>query len=364
MKRLSPAFLTMLMLLVVGGLVVMYVGKRLLAKPEVAKEQTITVPMAVQDLPVGTVITEAHLAKGRILPSKLEAEHALTNGPLLGRVVKNPISHAQPIKSTDLFLVGEYPSLGLEAGMEALTLPTGAGTATVDGIVKVGDRVNIQFTPSSAPDLNMTGGYTMLLMKGIKVVGLNRGMAAAGSRGRNGSMTLEVSPEQGRILLLCKDKGQLAMTYTNEMTNSGKIVLKDADKATLAEILNVDPPEKRTPPIVTELYSGAGRRLQTFKDGMRADRYGIERYDYNRANAGPWGYGGYGYGGYDTEPNGNASGARVEPSVYSGGYFSVPAGFGGAQGAGANGQNGNNNGFGNAGGSQGGFGGAATPEGR
>ena len=92
MKRLSPAFLTMLMLLVVGGLVVMYVGKRLLAKPEVAKEQTITVPMAVQDLPVGTVITEAHLAKGRILPSKLEAEHALTNGPLIGRVVKNPIT--------------------------------------------------------------------------------------------------------------------------------------------------------------------------------------------------------------------------------------------------------------------------------
>ncbi len=33
-RRVTPAFLTMIMLLVVGGLVVLYVGKRLLAKPE------------------------------------------------------------------------------------------------------------------------------------------------------------------------------------------------------------------------------------------------------------------------------------------------------------------------------------------
>ena len=77
MKRVTPAFLTMIMLLVVGGLVVMYVAKRLLAKPEEVREASITVPMAVQDLPVGTMITEAHLAKGRIAPSKLEPEHAL-----------------------------------------------------------------------------------------------------------------------------------------------------------------------------------------------------------------------------------------------------------------------------------------------
>lgn len=354
MKRVTPAFLTMIMLLVVGGLVVMYVAKRLLAKPEEVREASITVPMAVQDLPVGTMITEAHLAKGRIAPSKLEPEHALSNAPLIGRVVKSPISHAKPIKSTDLYLVGEYPELGLEAGMEALTLPTGAGTATVDGIVKVGDRVNIQFTPTTAPDLNVTGGYTMLLMKGIRVVAMNRN---ASPRARTGSMTLEVSPEQGRILLLCKDKGQLNMTYTNELSNSGRITLKDSDKATLAEILNVDAPEKQTPPIVTELYSGSGRRLTSFKDGMRADRYGIERFDYNRTNGA---FGG-GYGGFNTEPNGIPSGTRFEPTNGGwGGYYSVPAGAG----AGAAGPGGNAGANGAGGGNFGGFQGGAQGEGR
>jgi hypothetical protein len=152
------------------------------------------------------------------------------------------------------------------------------------------------------------------------------------------------------------------MTYTNELTNSGRITLKDSDKATLAEILNVDAPEKQTPPIVTELYSGAGRRLQTFKDGLRADRYGIERYDYNRGN---YGFGG-GYGGFDTEPNGIPAGTPFEPSNYGGrgGYFSVPAGAAGRAGgaggnAGPNGAAGNN-----FGGNFGGFQGAAQPEGR
>ena len=269
-------------------------------------------------------------------------------------MVKSPISHAKPIKSTDLYLVGEYPELGLEAGMEALTLPTGAGTATVDGIVKVGDRVNIQFTPTTAPDLNVTGGYTMLLMKGIRVVAMNRN---ASPRARTGSMTLEVSPEQGRILLLCKDKGQLNMTYTNELSNSGRITLKDSDKATLAEILNVDAPEKQTPPIVTELYSGSGRRLTSFKDGMRADRYGIERFDYNRTNGA---FGG-GYGGFNTEPNGIPSGTRFEPTNGGwGGYYSVPAGAG----AGAAGPGGNAGANGAGGGNFGGFQGGAQGEGR
>ena len=364
MRRVTPAFLTMIMLLVVGGLVVLYVGKRLLAKPEAPPPALQTVPMAIQDLPVGTVITSEHLAKGRILASKLVPENALTNDPLIGRVVKNPITHATPIKTTDLYLPNEFPPLVLGAGMEAMTFPTGTASMTVDGIVKTGDRVNIQFTPASAPDMNETGGYTMTLMKGIKVLAMNRNLAGAPARGRaTGSMVVEVSPEQAKILLLCKDKGQLNMTYTTETENSGRIVLKDSEKATLAEILNVSPPDKPIAPIVTELYSGNGRRLHTFKDGLRADRYGIERFDYNRNRGFGGGYGDFG--------GGNVAPVPDENQVFgsgSGNYLSVPAGAASAAGNGGfggNGGTGGNNGFGgNAGfGGAGNGAAAARPEG-
>lgn len=364
MRRVTPAFLTMIMLLIVGGLVVLYVGKRLLAKPEAPPPALQTVPMAIQDLPVGTVITTEHLAKGRILASKLVPENALTNEPLIGRVVKNPITHATPIKTTDLYLPNEFPPLALGPGMEAMTFPTGTASTTVDGIVKTGDRVNIQFTPASAPDMNETGGYTMTLMKGIKVLAMNRNLAGAPARGRaTGSMVVEVSPEQAKILLLCKDKGQLNMTYTTETENSGRIVLKDSEKATLAEILNVGPPDKPITPIVTELYSGNGRRLHTFKDGLRADRYGIERFDYNRNRGFGGGYGDFG--------GGNVAPVPDENQVFgsgSGNYLSVPAGAASAAGNGGfggNGGMGGNNGFGgNAGfGGAGNGAAAARPEG-
>jgi pilus assembly protein CpaB len=352
----------MIMLLVVGGLVVAYVGKRLLAKPEaVATDRVQVVPMAIQDIPAGTIITEAHLAKGRMSASKLEPEHVLTNEPLLGRVVKNPIKHATPIKTTDLYLPNEFPELQLSAGMKAITLPMGA--TTVEGLVKEGSRVDIHFTPASAPDMGETGGYTMTLMKAVKVVAMNRNLAGAGARNRaSGSMTVEVSPEQANILLLCKDKGQLNLTYTNELVNTGRISLADADKATLAEILNVSPGKKPTPPNVTELYMGAGRRMQTFKDGLRSDRYGIERFDYNRNTA---------FNGdfrntfpYDlAAPNYTPNNGGF---TSNGGFYSVPNGGGdqGGQG-GAGGGFGNGNGFGgNGGAGGGGFNPAPTPEGR
>ncbi len=50
----------------------------------------------------------------------------------IGRVVKNPITHATPIKTTDLYLPNEFPPLVLAAGMEAMTFPTGTASMTVD----------------------------------------------------------------------------------------------------------------------------------------------------------------------------------------------------------------------------------------
>ena len=59
MKILTPARVTVLMLMVVGGLAAAYVAKNLLAADTTPpKVETRTVPMAVADLKPGTVVTE------------------------------------------------------------------------------------------------------------------------------------------------------------------------------------------------------------------------------------------------------------------------------------------------------------------
>ena len=58
MKRITPAFVTLLMLVVVGLLIGVYLVKSLWANEELAGiEEARYIPMAVADLEPGTLIT-------------------------------------------------------------------------------------------------------------------------------------------------------------------------------------------------------------------------------------------------------------------------------------------------------------------
>jgi hypothetical protein len=154
-----------------------------------------------------------------------------------------------------------------------------------------------------------------------------------------------MTPDHANVLLLANKKGQMTLVYTPDGKAENQFALRDQDRAYLDEILGLKAPEapeapKVTRPTVTELFSGASRRLQTFKDGLRSDRYAIERFDYNRP-AFAAGYGaGYGYGGaYDL--GFGANGGYHEPPPppmdrrrddYGGGGFG--GGYGGGYGNG------------------------------
>lgn len=321
-KRLTPATLFMLMLIGVGGLVLAYAGKKLLATAEVVEGPAVELlPVAVADLPVGTVITEAHIGQARILRDRIAPETARSERVILGRVVKNPLKRAEPINMVDLYPPGEGPPLDIAPGMRAVTIDMG-DAATVTGL-KTGQYVDVHFTPSSISD-PVKGPFTMTLFKGVKVLALG---AAANSRSAGG-VTLELSPEQANIMILAKDKGALQLTYTPEGKGSGGVELEDADRATLAEILGLSKPQEEKPPFVTEIYSGSGRRTQLFQNGQRTDYYGVERYDYNRITPAVNGFGSstgwngdsFGGSGDDSGSVGGLNGTRTtQPAGNAGG---------------------------------------------
>jgi pilus assembly protein CpaB len=286
----------MLMLVGVGGLVLAYAGKKLLARQEVVEGPKVELmPVAVADLNPGTVITSAHIGMARIRLDRLDPASARTEKVLLGRVVKNALKRAEPINMVDLYAPGEFPPLNVEKGMRAVSINLN-DNGTVSGL-QVGQYVDVHFSPTAIIDPEK-GAFTMTLFKGVKVLELG----GSGSR-NNAKVTLELTPEQSNILILAKDKGDLQLTYTPEGKGAGGVAVKDADRATLSEILGLTPPKKEPEPFVTEIYSGTGRRVQSFKDGKRADQYGVQPYNYNRAPAsassgiGPVAIGGDAFGG-------------------------------------------------------------------
>lgn len=272
MRRLSPALLTMIMLGVVGLLVTLYFGKRLLATQEAPPpDPMINIPMALTDLNPGTRITAAHIGMGRAREAGLARETVRSNRVLIGRVVKNPITAAQPISTTDLFPPGEYPPPDISPGMRAVAIPVGDATALGEGMIQRGSYVDVHFTPANVPNADETGGMILLLFKGVKVMAVNNGGAAG--RGGN-TVTLELTPQQANIALLAKDRGDLNLTYTPDGKGTGVVAVEDEHRATLYEILGLEsvPDEGPVPPHVTEIFSGTGRSVHQFREGRLIDR--------------------------------------------------------------------------------------------
>ncbi len=356
MRRLSPALLTMLMLGVIGLLVALYFGKKLFAKAEAPPtDELINIPMALTDLEPGTKITEAHVGLGKAYASNISRDVVRTNRVLVGRVVKTAITAAQPISTFDLYPVGQTPAPKIAPGLRAVTISMDDSNV-INGVIQPGQFVDVHFTPSVVPGGRNRGGMTMTLFKGVEVEAINGNSIATDAAGRASTVTMELTPEQANIILLAKDKGQLNLVYNPEGKGLGTIALDDADRATLDQILGLkeeEPEKEKDPAYVTETYSGAGRRLQQFRDGLRTDRYAIERLDYNNRNRNGNGWNRFGNFGDAPMPDFEFQGGN-------GNYFSVPSGAAGGQGANNNGQiNNGQSDNGQTNGGQNGFGGNA-----
>lgn len=278
MKFLTPARVTLLMLLVVGGLVGAYVAKGLLASDAApVKVETRAVPMAVADLKPGTVITEAHLGLGR-LPVNDLAEYPgmlLDNRGIVGRVVKAPIQAGTPIVSQQLYQPGEQPPLEVGEGMRAVSVSLGERVALVDGRIQPGQFVDVHMTPNvnGQADRRFRGGITLTLFKGVKVLAVNSGTAGNASRAGN-SVTLELTRGQANIMILAANRGSITLSYNPEGRGDGGVGVTDENRATLEEILGLRDLPEPPKPFVIESYKGTSRSTIQFQSGRRINGNG------------------------------------------------------------------------------------------
>jgi pilus assembly protein CpaB len=268
-KSLTPAKLTVFMLVAVGGLITAYIAKGLLATEDGPRSSgTRVVPMALANLKPGTMITEAHIGNGDMLISELQAETLLNERGVVGRIVKDPIAAAMPILSSQLYLPGEFPPLNVSAGMRAVAVSLSESESMVNGLLSPGQYVDVHWTPSSVDqsDPRFRGGLTLTLFKGVKLLTISREASDLGNSGN--AVTLEVSPEQANILILARDKGEVTLTYNPQGKGTGSVAVGSEDRATLDELLGLRPlPTPKT--FVTEHYRGPAHSTVEFRDGKR-----------------------------------------------------------------------------------------------
>ena len=280
--KLTPAKVTMLMLMAVGGLIGLYVIKGLFAveKP-VQRSRSVSIPMAAAFLAPGTKITEAHIGNGPYPESELKEDHLRANRVIVGRIVKVAIKPGSPIRGSELYEPGENAPLQVAEGKKAISVAVKDSAEMVDGLIRPGDYVDVHFNLDAQRSTGIDdrlvklGGLSMTLLKGVKVLALNKGFRQSTLLAAGNSVTLELAPDQVNVLLVAQPHGVISFSYKPDGEGDGEVALTNADRATLWEILGLkkrvrEPKEEPEEPFVTETFRGSGGSpLQWNKDGKK-----------------------------------------------------------------------------------------------
>lgn len=325
MKRLTPAGLTFGVMAIMGLLVAAYVVRTLMAreqeKPVVA---TRNMPTPVVDIPIGTEITEKHLGTAPIRNEDLTSDMLANKNIIIGRVTREPLKKAVPVRANQLYAPGERPKLELAKGMQALTLPFDSITTIVDGLIRPLDHCDVRFTLSPSwvrSDLRTSQAFQMTLFKAVKVLAINRNVVQQQPEATTNTVTLEVTPKQANALLLARTYGILNLTYTEDLTPGG-VDLEDVpnDKLTLERLLDLPP--KKEPAVAT-------RPPEPFRiDEYRALRKSVSRYHANgrlfEGYYNNWNGWGNGNGGDPSSVGGPPNGTIYAPPPATGASINGP----------------------------------------
>lgn len=276
---LSLATFGMIALLVVG-----YFVKLAFSGPqpeEVARRTTRTLPMALAEIPPGTVITRAHVGNGpwNLDTGELPPDTLARVDSLIGRIAKVKIEAATPIQSSMFYPPGDFPELQVDEGKRAVVVGISPTTAPITSIIKEGQYVDVQLTvdrvnvasagarqntgPGSIPE-HLGDAMTATLFRGVKVLGVAGGGQA---------VTLELDEDQARIALLAQKKGEIDLVYSssqNPRPGGIRIASSEQDRIYFEEILGLRPGTPEQDKVFkVEHYRGTDYSDSYFEDGKR-----------------------------------------------------------------------------------------------
>lgn len=218
--------LVVLLALVFGVTAVMGVsmlrGRPIVAAAEPAKEEMVTVVVAVDDIPRFTTVT-ADMVKAREYPKAFApAGGAAKVEDAVGRDTLAAILKDEPV--LDGRLAARDAGRGLAAviptGMRAVTILTPSLASGVAGFILPGNKVDVLFTNKNHQNNDPNGGATTTtLLQEVEILAVDQRLDPAGATKTDlkelRSVTLLVSPGQATKLDLAQNLGSLHLSLRN-----------------------------------------------------------------------------------------------------------------------------------------------------
>ncbi|MDF1743669.1 MAG: Flp pilus assembly protein CpaB [Gimesia sp.] len=265
MAKISPGTMTAAIFAILLGLGAAYTVRQFLHKQPIApviaedpvKPKLMTIPIASRDLIPGQTLSLDDIAILRISPKSIDKkfdskgkQRIMATQYIAGRVLKSPIKAGQPFHTVDLFANGMGPGLSdvLEPGNRAVTVAIHK-IGNVAGFSRPGAIADVLFRSHATDGIPET---TITLLEKVRVLAVgeiavpgHKTVGKSSGESEEYSITLEVSPEQGKVLKVVEGHGVLSMALRNPNENTEVVSAgRSSDRLTLSNILGFLPSQQ------------------------------------------------------------------------------------------------------------------------
>lgn len=287
MAKISPGTMTAAIFAILLGLGAAYTvrqflhkqpGPIALAEDPPPRASKAFVPIASRDLLPGQTLTLDDISILKLPPDQVEKQfhsqgrqRIMGTEYIVGRVLKTPIKAGQPFHTVDIFPKGMGPGLSdtLEPGNRAVTVAIHK-IGSVAGFSRPGAVVDVLFRSHETDGIPET---TITLLEKVRVLAVGENSVPGhkygqgGGQGTNYPVTLEVSPEQGKVLKVVEDHGVLSLALRNPNENTEVVSAgRSSDRLTLSNILGFIPNQRVSS---MDIYRGGSLNRVHFR-GNRA----------------------------------------------------------------------------------------------
>jgi pilus assembly protein CpaB len=246
----------------VAALIIALIGVALLLlykkrfEDKVSGGAPVAVLMAVQDIPLGTVLTDRMLGVRYMPEAYVEFRHirARDASRIIGVRMSMEVKANESILWSDLATTtGERRDLSslVRNGMRAITIRADA-TSGFGGLLRPGDRVDAFLTVSRSTDNDARVTIPLLQNVIVLAVGQDTGAIQDGNSRRPGSIsqvTLGVTVTQAQVVAFATDRGRLTLVLRNP---DDITVLKDLPETTVENIIEAERKARSVAPLRDE----------------------------------------------------------------------------------------------------------------
>lgn len=284
MAKISPGTMTAAIFAILLGLGAAYTVRQFLHEqsgPLVLAEDPVKAPIAYlpiasRDIVSGQSLSLDDISIMKIAPKNIEKQFdskgkqkIMDTRYLKGRVIKHDIKAGQPFHTADIYAEGMGPGISesLEPGNRAVTVAIHK-IGNVAGFSRPGTIVDVLFRSDETDGIPET---TITLLEKVRVLAVDEtafpGHKGNGIKTEDYSVTLEVSPDQGKVLKVVEDHGVLSLALRNPNENTEVVSTgRSSERLTLSNILGFIPNQRISS---MDIYRGGNLNTVHFK-GYRA----------------------------------------------------------------------------------------------